>query len=100
MIRRPESIEIKRQSLSLTEPRWRWIASHAIDFDGLCWHTRAFCLTGRSFKDLLLYRIMETRSIPPSEVNPDTNANWNEQVTPEIGPHLVQCATGINRSCC
>ncbi len=61
-IQRSEAIEIKYQSLSRPEPRWRWIAPHAIGFDGFRWHTRAFCLTDRSFKDFLLSRIMETRS--------------------------------------
>ena len=86
-IRRSEAIEIKYQSLSRPEPRWRWIAPHAIGFDGFRWHTRAFCLTDRSFKDFLLSRIIETRSILPSEVGPEADADWNEQVTLEIGPH-------------
>ena len=86
-IRRSEAIEIKYQSLSRPEPRWRWIAPHAIGFDRFRWHTRAFCLTDHRFKDFLLSRIMETRSILPSEVGPEADADWNEQVTLEIGPH-------------
>lgn len=86
-IRRSEAIEVKYQSLSRPEPRWRWIAPHAIGFDGFRWHTRSFCLTDRSFKDFLLSRIMETRGIQPSEVGPDADADWNEHVTLEIGPH-------------
>lgn len=86
-IRRSEAIEVKYQSLSRPEPRWRWIAPHAIGFDGFRWHTRAFCLTDRSFKDFLLSRIIETRATLPSEVGPDADADWNEQVTLEIGPH-------------
>jgi hypothetical protein len=53
-IRRSEAIEVKYQSLSSPEPRWRWIAPHAIAFDGFRWHTRAFCLTDECFKDFLL----------------------------------------------
>ena len=86
-IRRSEAIEVKYQSLSRPEPRWRWIAPHAIGFDGFRWHTRAFCLTDHSFKDFLLSRIIETRATLPSEVAPETDADWNEQVTLEIGPH-------------
>ena len=86
-IRRSEAIEIKYQSLSRPETRWRWIAPHAIGFDSFRWHTRAFCLTDRSFKDFLLSRIIETRSILPSEVGPEADDDWNEQVTLEIGPH-------------
>lgn len=86
-IRRSEAIEVKYQSLSRPEPRWRWIAPHAIGFDGFRWHTRAFCLTDQSFKDFLLSRIIETRGTKPSEVGADGDADWNEQVTLEIGPH-------------
>ena len=86
-IRRSEAIEIKYQSLSRPEPRWRWIAPHAIGFDGFRWHTRAFCLTDQSFKDFLLSRIIETRSTKPSEVGAVGDVDWNEQVTLEIGPH-------------
>lgn len=86
-IRRSEAVEVKYQSLSRPEPRWRWIAPHAIGFDGFRWHARAFCLTDQSFKDFLLSRIIETRGTKPSEVGSDSDADWNEQVTLEIGPH-------------
>lgn len=86
-IRRSEAIEVKYQSLSRPEPRWRWLAPHAIGFDGFRWHTRAFCLTDQSFKDFLLSRIIETRGTKPSEADADGDADWNEQVTLEIGPH-------------
>ncbi|WP_055038712.1 WYL domain-containing protein [Blastochloris viridis] len=86
-IRRSEAIEVKYQSLSRPEPRWRWIAPHAIGFDGFRWHARAFCLTDQSFKDFLLSRIIETRGTKMTEVGADRDADWNEQVTLEIGPH-------------
>lgn len=86
-IRRSEAIEVKYQSLSRPEPRWRWIAPHAIGFDGFRWHTRGFCLTDQSFKDFLLSRIIETRNTKPSEISAEGDADWNEHVTLEIGPH-------------
>lgn len=86
-IRRSEAIEVKYQSLSQPQPRWRWIAPHAIGFDGFRWHTRAFCLTDQSFKDFLLSRIIETRGTKPSELGAADDADWNEQVSLEIGPH-------------
>jgi predicted DNA-binding transcriptional regulator YafY len=86
-IRRSEAIEVKYQSLSRPEPRWRWIAPHAIGFDGFRWHTRAFCLTDQSFKDFLLSRIVETRGTKPNEAQAGADAAWNEHVTLEIVPH-------------
>lgn len=86
-IRRNEAIEVKYQSLSCPEPRWRWIAPHTIGFDGFRWHTRAFCQTDEVFKDFLLSRIIETRGIQASEVTDAADADWREHVTLEIGPH-------------
>ena len=84
---RSEAIEIKHQSLSRPEPRWRWIAPHSIGFDGFRCHTRAFCLSDRIFIDFLLSRIIETRTILPSEVRSEADTDWNEQVPLEFGPH-------------
>ena len=86
-IRRSESIEIRYQSLSRPEPLWRWIAPHAIGFDGFRWHVRAFCLTDQAFKDFLLSRMLETRATRSSEISADSDSDWNEQVTLEVGPH-------------
>jgi hypothetical protein len=86
-IRENQAVEVKYQSLSSDDPRWRWIAPHAIGFDGFRWHTRAFCEVDRSFKDFLLSRIIEARSIRPSDVSPEDDVDWNELITLEIGPH-------------
>lgn len=86
-IRRSEAIEVKYQSLSPPEPSWRWIAPHAIGFDGFRWHTRAFCQADEVFKDFLLSRILDTRGVESSVVTDVADADWQEHVTLEIGPH-------------
>ncbi len=86
-IRRNEGVEIKYQSLSSPEPRWRWVVPHAIGFDGFRWHTRAFCMTDEVFKDFLLSRMLETRGTRQSDVLSDQDTEWHDHVTLEIGPH-------------
>ena len=86
-IRRSEAIEIRYQSLSRPEPSWRWIAPHAIGFDGFRWHTRAFCKTDEAFKDFLLSRILQTRGVEASDATDAADADWREHVTLEIAPH-------------
>ena len=86
-IRRSEAIEVKYQSLSSAEPRWRWIAPHAIAFDGFRWHTRAFCMTDDCFKDFLLSRILDIRGSRESETSASNDCDWNSEVTLDIGPH-------------
>jgi len=86
-IRRSEAIEVKYQSLSRPEPRWRWIAPHAIAFDGFRWHTRAFCQTDECFKDFLLSRILGIRGSREREASADDDSDWHTEVTLEIAPH-------------
>ncbi len=86
-IRRSEAIEVKYQSLSRPEPSWRWIAPHAIGFDGFRWHTRAFCLTDETFKDFLLSRMLEIRGSRKNEISGEDDRDWNTEVNLEIGPH-------------
>jgi predicted DNA-binding transcriptional regulator YafY len=86
-IHRNEALEVKYQSLSSPEPRMRWIAPHAIGFDGFRWHARAFCLDDEVFKDFLLSRILETRGNRPTDMDREQDFEWHEMVTLEIGPH-------------
>ena len=86
-IRRSEAIEVQYQSLSNPEPRWRWIAPHAIAFDGFRWHARAFCVTDEAFKDFLLSRILDIRGLRESNVLVENDQDWHSSVTLEIGPH-------------
>lgn len=86
-IRRSEAIEVKYQSMSSPEPRWRWIAPHAIGFDGFRWHTRAFCWKDEAFKDFLLSRILAVRGTRQSEALAQNDVAWNTEVTLEVGPH-------------
>ncbi|EEX13316.1 transcriptional regulator [Citreicella sp. SE45] len=86
-IRRSEAVEVKYQSLSNPEPRWRWIAPHAIAFDGFRWHTRAFCLTDEYFKDFLLSRMLKTRGSRETETSAADDSDWHSDVTLEIAPH-------------
>jgi hypothetical protein len=73
--------------LSNPEPRWRWIAPHAIAFDGFRWHARAYCLSDEVFKDFLLSRMIEIRGCTESAAVPSADADWNDNVVLEIGPH-------------
>nr|WP_233093020.1 WYL domain-containing protein [Paracoccus sp. IB05] len=86
-IRRSEEIEIRYQSLSSPDPRWRWIAPHAIAFDGFRWHARAFCLTDECFKDFLLSRMIEIRGSRESGTSADDDLDWNSELVLEVAPH-------------
>lgn len=86
-IRRSEAIEVNYQCLSSPEPRWRWIAPHAIAFDGFRWHTRAFCLMDECFKDFLLPWILDIRGSRESDTSANDDCDWHSEITLEVGPH-------------
>ena len=86
-IRRSEAIEVRYQSLSRPEPSWRWIAPHAIAFDGFRWHTRAFCFADNCFKDFLLSRMLKIRGSRDTETSAVDDNDWHSEVTLEIAPH-------------
>ena len=86
-LREEQALEIKYQSLSAPTPAWRWIAPHAIGFDGSRWHIRAFCDRDRLYKDFLLARVIDTRATRRPQNDPDTDRDWHEHVALDIGPH-------------
>jgi hypothetical protein len=82
-----EAIEVNYQSLSNPKPRWRWIAPHAIAFDGFRWHARAFCMTDDCFKDFLLPRMLEVRGTAEAATSAAEDNDWHSEVTLEVGTH-------------
>ena len=82
-----EAIEVRYQSMSQPEPAWRWIAPHALGFDGFRWHARAWCFKDAAFKDFVLSRILKDRAHKPSEIDPQTDRNWHKTVDLVIVPH-------------
>ncbi|MFD2258555.1 WYL domain-containing protein [Chelativorans composti] len=86
-IRAMQALEVEYQSLSTPAPRWRWIAPHAIAFDGFRWHARAYCFTDGCFKDFLLARMLHIRDTRHSDIDASQDVDWYTMVTLEIGPH-------------
>lgn len=86
-VRGKTSIEVRYQSMSRPEPIWRWIDPHALGFDGIRWHLRAWCHSNNAFRDFLIARILEVRGSKPSIADPSSDTGWNNEVTLKIGPH-------------
>jgi hypothetical protein len=69
-IQRSEAIEVKSRFLSRPEPRWRWIAPHAIGFNGFWWYAGTFRLRDQTPEYSPPSLITETHRTLPSEVKP------------------------------
>jgi predicted DNA-binding transcriptional regulator YafY len=92
-IREKGDLEVLYQSMSRSEPIWRWVSPHAFSFDGLRWHCRAFCHEDEVFKDFLIARIMEVGKTRRGTVNHLLDREWNELEEIIIGPHPGLSAT-------
>jgi predicted DNA-binding transcriptional regulator YafY len=86
-IRRHEAIEVQYQSMSAPEPEWRWVAPHALAFDGFRWHARSLCEKSCEFRDFVISRIIETRQTRAAKKLAVSDDAWEEMVTIEVGPH-------------
>ncbi len=81
------SVEILYQSLSRPTALWRWIAPHALGYDGARWHVRAYCDKVKDFRDFVLARILETGTTRPRDRDPADDRDWSEFMELAIGPN-------------
>ncbi len=86
-IRRREAVEVCYQSMSSPDPEWRWIAPHALAFDGFRWHARSFCEKSSEYRDFVISRVIESRQSRPAQMQATADTAWDEIVELEIGPH-------------
>ncbi|WP_410052273.1 WYL domain-containing protein [Bradyrhizobium sp. SZCCHNRI30512] len=88
-IRDRRSIEVYYQSMNpeRADAMWRRITPHAFGYDGLRWHARAFCHLTETYKDFLLPRMMDARSLGDPKGIDSGDDLWNDTFSVEIGPH-------------
>lgn len=86
-IRKRRSIEIRYQSMSRPEPILRWIAPHALVYDGARWHARSWCFNRSTFTDFVLARILSIGNHRPSTIDPAVDREWQEVFTMRLAPH-------------
>lgn len=88
-IRNERAIEIEYQSMNVQRPtpEWRWITPHALGFDGLRWHVRAFCHIDHKFKDFILSRCLHVRGEGEPASRPDADRFWSETFAVTLKPN-------------
>ena len=91
-IRKRQAIEIEYQSFSVPQPEVRWIAPHALAFDGSRWHARAWCYKKSIFCDFVLARTLWIGDAKPANVNPGLDGAWHRMVSVRLGtnPDLAE----------
>lgn len=86
-VRERQKIEVQYQSMTGDKPAWRWLSPHAFASDGERWHVRAFCHTREKYLDFVLGRILATRNVKASDVDPSSDHEWNTVVEVLVTPN-------------
>lgn len=86
-VRERQKIEVQYQSMTGQKPGWRWLSPHAFASDGERWHVRAFCHTRGEFRDFVLGRILATRHVTSSDIDPASDQDWNTLVEVLVTPN-------------
>jgi hypothetical protein len=80
-------VRVRYQSMSRAEPVEHRLCPHALVFDGLRWHTRAFSYTHHEFRDFVLARIHSAEFSGFAEMDASEDAAWEIFVPVKIGAH-------------
>jgi hypothetical protein len=85
-IKDKNEVQITYQSMRRPKPSARWIAPHALGFDGQRWHTRAWCSESEEFKDFVLSRIQDVHLTRESTVSSEGDAAWHAFIDVIVKP--------------
>lgn len=87
-IRDRHTLQVTYQSMDAHEPRYWLLTPHAVGFDGLRWHVRAWCHTRHLFRDFAIGRLSIERTVESSElIDPESDVGWNTTVAVCLKPH-------------
>lgn len=86
-IRQRRAIQIRYQSMNAPDPIERWIAPHALVYDGARWHSRSWCFTRSRFTDFVLARILSIGESRASSIDPGIDREWTEEFTMRLAPN-------------
>lgn len=87
-IRDKRAMAAEYQSMEHDTPLRLTLTPHAIGFDGLRWHVRAWCHSRQIFRDFAIGRLIVTdEKVEAPYVDPKTDARWEKEVTVVLVPH-------------
>lgn len=85
-IKDEDELLVSYQSMRRPKPTTRWIAPHALAFDGQRWHVRAWCQENKDFRDFVISRIQHVDASRKSTVSAEADSWWNTYVDIVIKP--------------
>ena len=85
-IRDREALEVTYQSMRRPTATRRWIAPHAVAFDGSRWHARAWCFEHSEFRDFVFSRVQQIHRARPSDIDSQGDTHWHRYTKVIIHP--------------
>ena len=79
-IRDDDELMVSYQSMRSSTPTIRWIAPHALAFDGQRWHVRGWCHENKDFRDFVISRIQHIDASQKATVSAETDSWWNTYI--------------------
>nr|WP_298123969.1 WYL domain-containing protein [uncultured Pseudoxanthomonas sp.] len=87
-IRDAHGLHVRYQSMDEDQPQHWLLMPHALGFDGLRWHVRAWCHSRKVFRDFAIGRLAILDVLSDAQrVDPATDAGWNTRVDVILKPH-------------
>ena len=85
-IRDGDELMVTYQSMRRDIPTARWIAPHALAFDGYRWHVRAWCQENKEFRDFVVSRIQQVESSRKATKSAEADSWWSTYIEVLIKP--------------
>ncbi len=82
-----QEIHVTYQSMSNNDPKDYFLSPHALVFDGLRWHMRAFSRGHSQFRDFVLSRILQAEVVGKALREKGEDLIWNTYVEVLLAPH-------------
>jgi hypothetical protein len=86
-IRDKVALRVSYQSMDAPEPMELVLSPHAMGFDGLRWHVRAWCHTRKRFRDFAIGRLEVLSATTAPAIDPRTDGGWETTVVVVLVPH-------------
>ena len=87
-IRDKTALQVRYQSMDQPNPLSLVLSPHALGFDGLRWHVRAWCHQREIFRDFAIGRLsVDGRAEGAREIGAEADIGWNTQVAITLVPH-------------
>lgn len=87
-IRDERAMAVEYQSMEHDKPLQLILSAHAVGFDGLRWHVRAWCHARQNFRDFAIGRlIVIDEKVDAPTIDPSQDAGWATKVDVILMPH-------------